>query len=50
LLDATCVEHAILTLSSKGYIIREVRVANTEDLRLYRLKKFRDKLLKGGKR
>ncbi len=47
LLDAACVEHAILMLSSKGYIVREIRAANAEDLRLYKLKKFRDKLIKG---
>lgn len=43
-LDAMSVEHAVIILASKGYLIREVRVANTEDLRLYKLKQFRDKL------
>ncbi|TFH39507.1 MAG: hypothetical protein E4G94_10880 [ANME-2 cluster archaeon] len=43
-LDAMSVEHAVIILASKGYLIREVRVANTEDLRLFKLKQFRDKL------
>lgn len=44
-LDAMSVEHAVIILASKGYLIREIRVANTEDLRLFKLKQFRNKLV-----